>query len=366
MQARDGRRNPRGGDAISERRTMTATSPGGWASQLSGSPAMTAQRQTVTALFGSTRQRVESRPQPQGPAAEADPRQQPAQRQVMPRSGVGAIPAANGIVQRGLSMSTVDDEQVAQDEYAKQVRIAKDKLIGHIGFGASPEDQYDADHWEKIADPKYRFAIKAKSKPSVALRALMDHRDKWSFDCAEFVQVCNLYASLEVYGEEHVDRIEHFVLRQHGSSTLEPESATAGAGGVTFDRPGKDVAFDAVFPKIGNKYVGQLISEQDMLKALPVGARVCFKNPAAPDTPYRNENAIVEGGDTYAAHPMGSGLSAQAIVGRLVQYNQSSDLGGENGGADRIFISQAEIYPSIPLSASTLAALKLTPYAGFL
>ena len=255
------------------------------------------------------------------------------------------------VVQLGVGASKVDESAVAEREYGKYVAEAVTKLSGKLAFGASPEGKFDTDHWEKVEDKEYKFAVRTKSKPSVALKALVQKPEKWSFDCAEFVEVCNLYARMMTYDDEVVDA-ERLVLRQHTSTPFL-------GGGVTFDRKAKDAKFDAIFPKRGNAVAENLITEAELLSALPIGARVCFKNPAAPDTPFRNENALVDGSGTFAAHPMGKGLSAETIVNRLVNYNIQEGLGGEDHGRALIFISQAEIFSSMFLSEATVSGLKL-------
>lgn len=264
------------------------------------------------------------------------------------------------VIQFGNKVSTTDEDAILETEYKEKVKEAIARLDGKIGFGASPEGKFDARYWKKIDDPKYHFAIETKVKPSVALKHLFNApQDVWKFDCAEYIQVCNLYATMEVYGEEAVDQKGTLILRQHSSTPFEKS-------GVTFDRNAKDNQFDAIFPKADNAVGDNFIGEVALLQHIPAGTRVCFKNPAAPETPFRNENAIYLGGGKYAAHPMGSGLSAQNIIDKLVSYNEKSGLGGDDHGRAQIFISQVEIYASIPMGKNTVEGLGLTKYEKLL
>lgn len=63
---------------------------------------------------------------------------------------------------------------------------------------------------------------------------------------------------------------------------------------------------------------------------------------------------------------MGTNLTPEQIVAELVDYNKRSGLGGDSGGRADIFVSQVEIYGSIPMSKATLEGLGLTDYAKLL
>lgn len=265
----------------------------------------------------------------------------------------GALP-----IQRGLGSSKVDDDAVLQADYAKYVQAATAKLKsklngGSVAFGASPEGAYDAENWEVVDDAKYKKALRCKVKPSKALKDLYDKPEKWSFDCAEWVQVVNLYATMKVYGKEAVDDLapEKFLLRQHDSPGLETSA-------YLFERKESGKKFDLVLPKMENKFIEEFIAEDVLLDAIPVGSRVCFKNDEmAKDTAFRNENTLKDGPGTFAAHPMGAGLKKQDVIDRLAKYNQQEF---DKEGRDGIYISQVEIYASIPLGQKTREALGLS------
>ncbi|WP_340202080.1 DUF4157 domain-containing protein [Ascidiimonas sp. W6] len=264
------------------------------------------------------------------------------------------------VIQRGQGSSKVDEDAILEREYKQKVLEATVKLSGKLNFGASPEGKYDKKYWKQIPDKDYLLAIETIVKPSVAIKHLIKApKGLWSFDCAEYIQVCNLYATMEVYGEEMVNQRSPLVLRQHGSTPFKN-------AGVTFERTNASAKFDAIFQKAGNAVGENFITEDALLGGIPTGCRVCFKNPVAPDTPFRNENAIYLGGGKYAAHPMGSGLTAANIVDELVRYNERSALGGEDHGRAQIFVSQVELYPSIPMAKATKEALGIAKYEKFL
>ncbi len=266
---------------------------------------------------------------------------------------LAGIAQLHPVVQRGGAGSKADENEILQTEYQKEVAKAVTLLQDKISFGTSPEDHYDKANWEQIPDQDFKLAIRTKVKPSTALKALgKASKGVWSFDCAEFVQVCNLFAGMEVYGDEFVDKKGPLVLRQHKSSVFN-------GGGYTFERKEKGAKFDVIDHGRKNAYVEKYITEAELLSNIPAGTRVCFKNPAAPETPFRNENAIALGGGRYAAHPMGTNLTAEQIVAKLVDYNKESQLGGESGGADLIFVSQIEVYSLLPRTNAVSDALKL-------
>ena len=277
------------------------------------------------------------------------------------RGDGGAVPAGfrlrlraigGRVVQCGGDQSKPDEDAVLQVEYQKYVTKALALLKGKLAFGASPEKGYDKRYWKQVDDPKYKLAITTIVKPSVALEALMAVDGVWSLDCAEYVQVCNLYATMKTFGADEIDKAP-LTLRQHGSTPFE-------GGGITFQRDSKGSAFSVVFARAGNKYADCAIGEADLLRHAPAGSRVCFKNPVAPDTPFRNENAVALGDGSFSAHPMGSGLSGEQIIAKLVEYNKKTGLGGETGGEDQIFASQIEIIAGIPLGKATKEAMGLT------
>lgn len=304
---------------------------GAMASALNGRSAVVAQRLLAHRLAGSAH----------GSMGQGGPT---VQRVAQPRGQV---------IQLGAASSKTDENATLHADYQKFIVKAVGLLEGKIGFGASPQGNFDERCWKQIPDEDYKLAIETIVNPSVALKALVSASNGlWSFDCAEFVQICNLYATMKLYGDGTVDKKKPLVLRQHKSTTFQ-------GGGYTFDRSDAGAKFDVIDHGRKNAYVPAYLSEAELLGHVPAGSRVCFKNPAAPDTPYRNENSIALGGGTYAAHPMGTNLTAEQIVDKLVSFNRGQGLGGEDAGRSQIFISQVEVYSSISRSAEMSEALKL-------
>lgn len=328
---------------------------------LNGRPALVAQRALADRLSGAAPARGPAGGHGHAPEeAAAKPRAAPAgPRPIVRGDRVEAVRRAAPVTQLGGAGSKADETAVEQAEYARLVSKATGLLLGKIGFGASPEGQFDARYWEKIEDSEYKLSIKATVPASTAIRALVAApKGVWNFDCAEFVQVCNLYAAMKLWGDESVDA-KPLVLRQHGSTPFQ-------GNGVTFERKENGAKFDLVIHRQDNAYASEFADEAALLAHAPAGSRFCFKNPAAPDTPFRNENAVALGGGTFAAHPMGTNLTPDQIVAKLVDYNKRSGLGGDSGGRADIFVSQVEIYGSIPMSKATLEGLGLTDYQKLL
>jgi|GEM_PF-3801370 len=69
---------------------------------------------------------------------------------------------------------------------------------GHVGFGSSVrKGKFDHDFWEVVGftnlpeqDPRLQL-IHGK-KPADAIDAMFQHPERWSFDCAEFVQAVDI------------------------------------------------------------------------------------------------------------------------------------------------------------------------------
>lgn len=181
---------------------------------------------------------------------------------------------------------------------------------------------------------------------------MFQNPDRWSFDCAEFRQVVHIYAMWKIHGNSYLDRFSEFKLRQHSSTGMNELPTGFQGPTMNWTRDSKDELFKlAVYcaPTKGT------ISESDLLSLLPVGAMVCFKNhEKASDTAYRNENALVDGPETFAAHPFGRGLAKKEIVDGL-KVNNLKLLGNEY--EDGIYVCQAQIPYSMPLSHSLIDRL---------
>jgi hypothetical protein len=251
-------------------------------------------------------------------------------------------------VQRGLGPSKPKEDGSDEREYADALKTGIAKLDGVL-FGASPEKRFDDRYWEKVEDEEYKLALKLKGgvKPSKAVAAIFSQPQRWSFDCAEFVQVANMYATLTVYGAEALDETledRPFTLRQHASSLFEEWSPEAWSRGAS------DEEFSLY--KKGARVVTQNESkdgtvpvthpEPFVLARVPVGSRVMFHNPNGAGTAFENENTVKVGPDAYAAHgiPGKKVFSKAEIVDGLADINIRSEL---EAGKELIFVKQVEV-----------------------
>jgi hypothetical protein len=171
-------------------------------------------------------------------------------------------------------------------------------------FG-SPEStgKFDSAYWEVRPDPQYAGKlVLVAGTPSGAIDELFAKLDTWSFDCAHYVQVAQLYAFRHTFGAAEFDRRMlaggPFEIRFHHSSGIRPKRF------LQRDGPGErwtDTASGAQIPD----------TTASLLAAAPIGTRVQWTNLDAPrSSAWRNEQTVKVNDDWYAAHPFGLGSGA--------------------------------------------------------
>lgn len=238
----------------------------------------------------------------------------------------------------GQSQSSIDDSQVIANEYKRHINDAV-AILAKASFGASPEKGFDASYWEKISDKDYGYALKLKVgfKASKAIAEIFKNIGKWSFDCAEFVQLANLYVINEIY--ESLDDAKTraggtFLLRQHNSTGLSPKSP------LMYQR---DKATDSFIKFVDEKAKAIMSNkEEDLLASMRVGSRIAFCNPVGDGTSFHNENTVKVGADQYAAHGLGKPniFTRQQIIDGLSNFNTRSE---RESGKEQIFVRTMEV-----------------------
>jgi hypothetical protein len=223
--------------------------------------------------------------------------------------------AGNAAVARFLARSpyeSIDDGGSGTDpDYERYLREGLAKLDA-VGFGRAEgvacglpdtQDAYDAEYWtEAVAEHDHgdggaMLVLKPGRKPSDAIDALFDHLDRWALDCAQFVQVAELYA------RRHTQDTEAFDATEKGTSfKLRPFESTGLGIANLFHRDGPDQLM------IDQRAKGSRpLDTEEVLRLAPVGSRVAWQNLDAPaSSAFRNENTVKLGADEFAAHGFGA------------------------------------------------------------
>lgn len=215
----------------------------------------------------------------------------------------------------GLSDSQDGDDN-SNIDYQKYLLEGVDKLDG-LHFGRGDDENvnrytmkfYDENYWTCNPYPNLSLVLNNNMSPSEGVISIFNTPEKYSFDCAEFVQVLIWYAKMETMGENAFNNYigENMELHQDYSTGIESktkytrespnnrfEKAVNLSEGYTFDNYSNDY-------RQNNEMVVDLERE---LSDLPIGSRVCLENLAAPKgAAFQRENIIKVGDDQWAAHP---------------------------------------------------------------
>ena len=246
-------------------------------------------------------------------------------------------------------------------KYEKALKYVVPRL-GHIRFGRAEERRqgqpgFDRRYWEVRPIPGTRrekmLVLKQNRKPSDAIGAIVDEPEKWSVDCAQWVQVAELYALLVAMGASKFDR-----LRTHADFALRVQHSTGVQGAVLWgrERPGQPF----IKTTADGRQVQSELSVDAVVDAAPVGARVAWTLDLIPSSsPWHQENAVIVGLDRFAAHGFGSKHQfsraelERALVANTQEYLRSSSrsylsMPGLDDIKRSVFISRIEIYKLWP------------------
>lgn len=174
-------------------------------------------------------------------------------------------------------------------------------------------------------------------RPSEAVQEMFRRLNKWSFDCAEFVQVAHWYAMLKDLGPERFNDImggNDFVLR--------PNRSTGILWKEEYARKNKSDRMKLN----GGREVSE--SVEQIIKKVPLGSRIVWENPAAPeDSIIRSENTIKVGKNAFAAHGLSSKkniFSRAELENYLIKITARKHGKSVNEVKEKLFIIRIIVY----------------------
>lgn len=157
---------------------------------------------------------------------------------------------------------------------------------------------FDEDHWELIPDVEYGQALRIKDGilRAEAVAAIIVVPSKWTFDCGEFTQACQMYACLRSIGAGAYNR-------EAGRLTLRL-SESPGRG--VFERLYREFGITAtgiVYGDVMRRDDGEYVPVEQALDEAPIGSTVTWTNPNEPEkSAWHNENTLKLGADSFHAH----------------------------------------------------------------
>lgn len=226
--------------------------------------------------------------------------------------------AGNAAVSRRLLARSQDPETEGDPEqreaYERELRIAIGLLEG-VGFGRAEgegpftdgKEAYDKEYWlEGPALDKgaggARLVLRPGKLPSAAIDAMFADLESWTLDCAQYVQVAELYALRHARGAEAFDAESEGMMFE-----FRPFASTGLKTGALYGRekPGDLMTLQPQFSDAPIEFQPPPIPvpAEELVRSAPVGSRVTWRNLAAPSSSaFFNENTIKLGEDQYAAH----------------------------------------------------------------
>jgi hypothetical protein len=217
-------------------------------------------------------------------------------------------------------------------------RLWSPQLSARIGFGDPARLRtreisglmtgglFDQRYWRRVRfdrpgpDMAEGALLLIGKDPAEAIRAIGEHPDYWTMDCATFVQVVQLSALLETLGPVEFNRYMSeqrqrtqgmIILQQHHSTGVQVRY------GYSTDEHGQVQRYPA-----GPAVAGKMPTMEQLADQVPLGSEVVFHNPNAPhDDAFLYENAIKIGRDKYLAYPVGdpivTGKQIRAQMARM-------------------------------------------------
>jgi hypothetical protein len=183
--------------------------------------------------------------------------------------------------------------------------------LAMVRFGHALKDKkerFDTEWWDawsfrpdpdKTDNDEWVALLKERRSPADAVLRIFDTLDKWSFDCAQFVQVALLYAVVKRLGKESFDkRVASNVQTRHKLMLRASDST-----GLTVKKQWQHEIEE--LRKVNNERAAMLIKEQESrFKSAPNGSRIVFANldPRSEKTAWQHENTIKMGADQFIAH----------------------------------------------------------------
>lgn len=170
-------------------------------------------------------------------------------------------------------------------------------------------------------DPNSTFLRYTGRDPASGVRSIFAARDKWKIDCFQFVQLTLWHAALSIIGDE---RFNDLITKSGRPLELHSQTITPFPNSVLYFRNEPNSPFQEVQGPIKSATPDMRTStktDQELLRAAPVGSRVAFGNIRLPDTSdFRHENVVKTGENKYATHGLGlegRTISRQELESRL-------------------------------------------------
>ena len=202
--------------------------------------------------------------------------------------------------------------------------------------------------WQPDSEPEHVLALKERKSPFDAVLRIFDTLDKWSFDCAQLVQVVLLYAVVNRLDKESFDNrvASHaptggqMLLRVHDSTGLTLEGGS---------EHGKEELKNLL--KISRQRAAAVMGEQEKkFKAAPKGSEITSTNldPLVSDrAAYGHENTIKMGDDQFIAHGInGSGFATREDIYDLLAKDALKKQKRTLGGPDLHDYKKSNLYVS--------------------
>jgi hypothetical protein len=182
-------------------------------------------------------------------------------------------------------------------------------LLAQVKFGAAVHPTYwnvDEEWWsagwylpDGAKDREWTPIVKPGKSPADAVLNIFKTLDKWSFDCAQFVQVVLLYAIIKRVGKEAFDARVAAYKPTQGQLALR-QHFTAGityTGGSEHDK-------DELQTLNAARAAAARQEQERSFKAAPFGSQIVFTNldPRSNGKAYEHENTIKMGDDQFIAH----------------------------------------------------------------
>jgi Protein-glutamine gamma-glutamyltransferase len=208
-----------------------------------------------------------------------------------------------------------------------------------------PGGVFDHQYWEWTfvkrapGSELHPWALNMKKglKPSEAIAAIGEHPERWSLDCAAFVQVVQLLSLLETMKPEQFDSyMKKRMEDTQGLLILQPHYST-----------GVPLPFGYVSDKSGNGNLvrgATQVATRKTMKQLaddaPIGSQVVFENSKLPENnSYHFENTVKTGLDRYVGFPMGNKPYSENYLRRML---------AESNPIDTVRISTIIVFDEMP------------------
>ena len=195
--------------------------------------------------------------------------------------------------------------------------------LKNVGFGRA-EEKFDAEDWfidwergRSPLDPGGPvvkmgiLSLKPGRGFADAILRIFENSEKWSFDCFQFFQVCNLYALLnpddkdefergikQVLSSEAVTEKESRAIRTFATQVQVPFESTGLGLKTAYYRSGPDRMWNAAPSGASIK-----LDIDSLLAQAPIGSRVAWTNKASEEEMgFRVQNAIKVRRNGYWVH----------------------------------------------------------------